>query len=107
MAYCPECGAEFGGGIRRCPECRIDLLVELEDPKLYDTQAENLVLVKESSTLDEAHKIKDLLTRNGILCVVESSANNSKSKVPSETSHVLVNQKDATRSDELIRTFLG
>jgi hypothetical protein len=106
MAYCPECGAEFGGGIRRCPECRIDLLVELEDPKLYDTQVENLVLVKESTTLDEAHKIKDLLTKNGILCVVESSANN-KGKVPSETSHVLVNQKDATRSDELIRTLLA
>jgi hypothetical protein len=106
MAYCPECGAEFGGGIRRCPECRIDLLVELEDPKLYDTQVENLVLVKESSNLDEAHKIRDLLTKNGILCVVESPANN-QSKVPSETSQVLVNQKDATRSDELIRTLLG
>jgi len=106
MAYCPECGAEFGGGIRRCPECRIDLLVELEDPKLYDAQAENLVLVKESMTLDEAHKIKDLLTRNGILCVVELSVSN-KNKVPSETSQVLVNQKDATRSDELIRTLLG
>jgi len=106
MAYCPECGAEFGGGIRRCPECRIDLLVELEDPKLYDTQVENLVLVKESSTLDEAHKIRDLLTKNGILCVVESPANN-KSKVPSETSQVLVNPKDATRSDELIRTLFG
>ena len=107
MAYCPECGAEFGGGIRRCPECRIDLLVELEDPKLYDTQSENLVLVKESPSLDEARKIKDLLTKNGILCVVESSTNNSKSKVPSETSQVLVNQKDATRSDELIRTLLA
>ena len=32
MAYCPECGAEFGGGIRRCPECRVDLLDELEEP---------------------------------------------------------------------------
>ena len=75
MAYCPECGAEFGGGIRRCPECRVDLLEELEDPKLYDTQTENLVLVKESPTPDEARKIKELLTRNGILCVVESSTN--------------------------------
>jgi len=106
MAYCPECGAEFGGGIRRCPECRIDLLVELEDPNLYDTQIENLVLVKESTTLDEAHKIKDLLTKNGILCVVELSANN-KSKVSSDTSQVLVNQKDETRSNELIRTLFG
>ena len=106
MAYCPECGAEFGGGIRRCPECRIDLLAELEDPNLYDTQIENLVLVKESTTLDEAHKIKDLLTKNGILCVVELSANN-KSKVSSDTSQVLVNQKDETRSNELIRTLFG
>ena len=104
MAYCPECGAEFGGGIRRCPECRIHLLDELEEPPLYDTQIENLVLIKESTTLDEAHKIKDLLTKNGILCVVESSGNNKGSFSPDKT-QVLVNPKDESRSNEIIRTL--
>ncbi|MFN8008581.1 MAG: hypothetical protein U0V70_16475 [Terriglobia bacterium] len=106
MAYCPECGAEFGGGIRRCPECRIDLLVELEDPNLYDSQVENLVLVRESASLEEAHRIKDHLTRNGILCVVESASGN-KSARPASTNQVLVNSKDAGRSNELIRDLLG
>ena len=106
MAYCPECGAEFGGGIRRCPECRIDLLVELEDPNLYETQVEDLVLVKESTSHEEAQRIRDLLARNGILCVVESGVNN-ESNVRMDASQVLVNPKDATRSDELIRTLLG
>ena len=105
MAYCPECGAEFGGGIRRCPECRIDLLDELEEPSLYDTQIENLVLIKESTTLDEAHKVKDLLTKNGILCVIESSGNSKGSISPGKT-QVLVNPKDESRSNEIIRTMI-
>ena len=48
MAYCPECGAEFGGGIRRCPECLVDLLAELEEPALYENSDDNLVLIQES-----------------------------------------------------------
>lgn len=105
MAYCPECGAEFGGGIRRCPECRIDLLDELEEPSLYDSQLENLVLIRESASLDEARKIKDLLTLNGILCVIETSGNSKGSVSPGKT-QVLVNLKDESRSNEIIRTMM-
>lgn len=101
MAYCPECGAEFGGGIRRCPECRVDLLDELEEPNLYDTQEENLVMIRESATLDEAKQIKEFLGKNGILCVVEPTSP-TKGSAPAGRTHVLVNQKDESRSQELL-----
>ena len=106
MAYCPECGAEFGGGIRRCPECRVDLQDELEEPNLYDSQEENLVLIRESTTFDEAKKIKDFLQTNGILCVVETSSQTKGRANPGNTI-VLVNQKDAQRSEQLMRTQFG
>ena len=106
MAYCPECGAEFGGGIRRCPECEVDLLDELEEPNLYDFQEENLVLIKESTTFDEAKRIKEFLQTNGILCVVETSGQPKNPATPGKT-NVLVNQKDAQRSEQLVRTQFG
>ena len=106
MAYCAECGAEFGGGIRHCPECQVDLLDELEEPILYDSQVENLVLIRESMTSDEARKIKDFLQTNGILCVVETSGQPKSPATPGKT-NILVNQKDAQRSEQLVRTQFG
>jgi hypothetical protein len=103
MAYCPECGAEFHAGIRRCPECLVDLLEELQDPSLYDSQEENLVLIKSASSSDEARRVKELLERNGILCVVEEPKQ-LKPPAVRGTMHVLVNQKDQTRSQELINS---
>ena len=103
MAYCPECGAEFNAEIRRCPECQVDLLEELEDPSLFDSQEENLVLIKSASSSDEAKRVKQLLERNGILCVVEEPGQ-SKSSAGSGMMHVLVNQKDEPRSQEIINS---
>jgi hypothetical protein len=105
MAYCPECGAEFRGGIRRCPECRVDLLEELEDPSLEENQEENLVLIRAVNSSDEAKKIKDLLLRHGILSVVELPKS-EKSPIPSGLK-VLVNEKDEPRAQEVMRTQLG
>jgi hypothetical protein len=106
MAYCPECGAEFGGGIRRCPECLVDLLDELEEPSLYDSQEENLVLIRETASFDEAKEIKELLGRNGILCVIDT-AKVTRGQAGPDTTHVLVNQKDASRCQELLKQKLG
>ena len=103
MAYCPECGAEFHAEIRRCPECLVDLLDELEDPNLFDSQEENLVLIKSASSSEEARKVKQLLERNGILCVVEAPRQ-PRSSVAVGTMHVLVNQKDEPRSQEIINS---
>ncbi len=102
MAYCPECGAEFHAEIRRCPECLVDLLEELEDPSLVDSQEENLVLIKSASSSDEARSVKQLLEQNGILCVVEEPRQSKSSAVG--TMHVLVNQKDEPRSQEIINS---
>jgi hypothetical protein len=103
MAYCPECGAEFHAGIRRCPECLVDLLEELEDPKLFDSQEENLVLIKSAASSDEARRVKELLESNGILCVIEEP---KQIKPPAAVGalNVLVNQKDEPRSQELINS---
>ena len=103
MAYCPECGAEFHAEIRRCPECQVDLLEELEDPSLFDSQEESLVLIKSASSSEEAIRVKQLLERNGILCVVEQPRP-SKSSPAGGTMHVLVNQKDEPRSQEIINS---
>ena len=102
MAYCPECGAEFGGGIRRCPECLVDLLDELEEPTLYENPDENLVLIQESATPDLAARIREVLGKHGILSVVEE-VTQSKGHASPGTAHVLVNQKDEVRSRELLR----
>lgn len=104
MAYCPECGAEFGGGIRRCPECRVDLLEELEEPSLYDNPDEDLVLIQESATPDMAARIREVLGKHGILSVVEE-VTQSKGRATPGTAHILVNQKDETRSRELLKAL--
>lgn len=102
MAYCPECGAEFGGGIRRCPECRVDLLDELEEPTLDENPDENLVLIQESAAPDIAARIREVLDKHGILFVVEETTQ-SKGRAAPGTAHVLVNQKDEVRSRELLK----
>jgi len=102
MAYCSECGAEFGAGIRRCPECRIDLVEELEEPSLYDNPDENLVLIQESATPDIAARIREVLGKHGILSVVEEATQPQGRAAPG-TAHVLVNQKDEVRSRELLK----
>lgn len=102
MAYCPECGAEFGVGIRRCPECLVDLLEELEEPALDEDPDENLVLIQESATPDVATRIRELLGRHGILSVVEEVTRIKGPAAPG-TAHVLVNQKDEIRSRDLLK----
>lgn len=104
MAYCPECGAEFKSGIRRCPECRVDLVEELKEPKWEDVADQGLVPVKNGMLAEEARKIKVFLERNGILCVVEKSAANSGASA--STMQVLVNQKDEARCQQLLNTQL-
>ena len=102
MAYCPECGAEFGVGIRRCPECLVDLLDELEEPTLYDDPGDNLVLIQESATPDVAARIREVLGKHGILSVVEE-VTQVKGPADPRRAHVLVNQKDETRSRDLLK----
>jgi hypothetical protein len=105
MAYCPECGAEFQAGIRRCPECRVDLVEELEEPRWEDATDQGLVSVKNGVAAEEAKKIKVFLERNGILCVVEKSAAPAP-EASSSTMQVLVNQKDEARCQQLLNTQL-
>ncbi len=102
MAYCPECGAEFGVGIRRCPECQVDLLEELHDPEWEDFQEEDLVVIQEGISSQDAGQIKKLLERNGILCVLEPLKSGFRSSQP-ELIQVLVNLKDEIRSRQLIQ----
>jgi len=101
MAYCPECGAEFGGGIRRCPECLVDLLDELEEPSLYENPDENLVLIQESATPETTARIREVLGKHGILSVVEE-VTQPKGQATG-TAHILVSQKDEVRSRELLK----
>jgi hypothetical protein len=105
MAYCPECGAEFRGGIRRCPECLVDLLDELEEPTLFENLDDNLVLIKESATPDEANTIQEILGRHGILSVLEAESRSRGPALPG-TSHLLVNHADEARSRELLKDLL-
>ncbi len=103
MAYCPECGAEFGGSsIRRCPECRVDLLDELEQPTLEENPNENLVLIQESAKPDVVARTSEILGKHGILSVIEE-VNQIKGQAAPGTAHVLVNQKDEARSRELLK----
>jgi hypothetical protein len=101
MAYCPECGAEFGIGIRRCPECRVDLLEELNDPSFDDVQDLNLVVVREGLSSQEANHIKTNLEKNGILCVVESSRLGKPASL-TQNLQILVNLKDEDRCRQLM-----
>jgi predicted Zn-ribbon and HTH transcriptional regulator len=104
MPYCPECGAEFGRGIRRCPECLVDLLEELEEPSLYENPDENLVLIQESATPATATRIMEILGKHGILSVVEE-VSQSKGQAAPGTAHILVSQKDEARSRELLKSI--
>ena len=105
MAYCPECGAEFRGGIRRCPECLVDLLEELQEPSEDDSSEDNLVQIQTANSAEEARKVKDLLQRHGVLCVIESIGT-AKNTAPMELK-VLVNRKDEPRAQDLIKGQIG
>ena len=98
MAFCPECGAEFRSGFRRCPECLVDLVEELADSNLDDPLNQDLVAVKEGLDPREAGKIKSLLDKNRIPCLVEDASPGQQS--------VLVSPKDLDRSLQLITTRL-
>jgi hypothetical protein len=98
MAFCPECGAEFRSGFRRCPECLVDLVDELVDSNLYDPLNQDLVTVREGLDPHEAGKIKSLLEKNRIPCLVEDASPGQQL--------VLVSPKDRERSLQLITARL-
>jgi nicotinamidase-related amidase len=105
MAYCPECGAEFPMGMRRCPECLVDLVEELEDPNVDEVEEDNLVLIQSTHSAEEAKKVTDLMQRHGILCVTESDGRPKSN--PPHGLKVLVNRKDEARAQDLIKGHLG
>jgi beta-xylosidase len=78
----------------------VDLVEELDEPDEEDLLEDNLVQIRAAHTAEEAKKVKELLQRHGILCVVEFTGV-SKNSNPSNLK-VLVNRKDEPRAQELV-----
>ena len=79
----------------------MDLLEELQEPSEDDSSEDNLVQIQTASSVEEARKVKDLLQRHGILCVVESIG--TAKKAASSELKVLVNRKDERRAQDLLK----
>ena len=65
--YCPDCRAEYREGFETCPDCEVQLVVELppEDPDA------DLVAVFETADVSLLPIVKSLLDAAEIPCVVQ------------------------------------
>lgn len=67
--FCPECRAEYRDEITTCPDCDVDLVVELPvEPELSD---EDLVLVLETADVAVLPVVKSVLRSADIPFVVQ------------------------------------
>jgi hypothetical protein len=68
MAFCPECQYEYREGVQTCPECKVDLVAQLEAGSApTDLEYAEIYMV---SNRMEADVISSLFDENGIAYLI-------------------------------------
>jgi hypothetical protein len=89
MPFCNVCKYEYVEGIKRCPDCDVDLVDKLSEeeivPKIEDNE-EELVTIFSTNDDSEAFLIKDTLESAGIGVYKQPGSMNYRSKLLSPLS---------------------
>ena len=76
MPVCPQCGGEYREGVKKCSDCRVHLVAELEsDPgRIHGDPGIELVDVWVCSGEAEAQIVRGFLEEQGIDCLLKGEA---------------------------------
>ena len=113
MAFCPGCGYEYREGVKRCPDCDLDLVADLEEADAAQTgplRGGKTVNVF-TSTRPTVEMLADMLDQEGIPSMIKAAnvllptevANPQAS--PLAELHVL--EQDAEDNRELIEELVA
>ena len=105
MPFCPECGAEFEPHVRKCSDCRVDLVDSR--PEVAESGKAQLKLVEVCRASDEleAQIIRGLLESNGIDCSFRGEAVRLTHSIAVDglaEVRILVRPEDAERAERII-----
>jgi len=113
MAFCPGCGYEFREGLRRCPDCDVDLVASLDDvdgAKARRLRGGKTVSIFSSSRA-AVEALAALLDQEGIPAVIKPAntfvpaAVMDAGQSPAADLHVA--ERDARAHDELIKELIA
>lgn len=106
MAFCPGCGYEFREGMRRCPDCDLDLVANLEE---VDTAQTTRIRGKTVSvfrgTGAAAEWLADMLDLEGLTGVVRPAPPDDGGAAGTMELHML--QTDAAANADLLKELLA
>jgi hypothetical protein len=103
MMFCPGCGYEFREGLRRCPDCDVDLVADLEEvdrARSGRLRGGKTVSVF-ASQRPQAEMLADMLDEEGIPSVTRAVDGSS----PGVELHVL--EQDAETHQRLIQDLIA
>jgi len=113
MAFCPGCGYEFREGLRRCPDCDMDLVADLDEvdgARARRVRGRKTVSVF-TSTREAVEMLADMLDEEGVASIVKAAgAESSESTVGLPVAsladlHVL--ERDAEGYRDLIQELIA
>jgi len=113
MAFCPGCGYEFREGLRRCPDCDMDLVASLDEAdgrRARRLRGGRTVSIF-TSTRAAVEMLADMLNQEGIPGIVKPASTSLATEVmvPSQAQfaelHVLA--QDANAQRELIEDLIA
>lgn len=73
MPFCPKCRYEYRADITVCPDCDLDLVTKLHEPKEQEHIDVELVTIADFTFDVQAEETKVLLESHGIPAVVENA----------------------------------
>jgi len=111
MAFCPGCGYEFREGLKRCPDCDMDLVASLEEADAAGRLRGGKTVSVFCAQRSVIEMLADMLDQEGIPSLVKAADPSSHSAAtdplgsPLAELHVLA--EDADANAELIRDLIA
>lgn len=109
--FCPVCESEYEPGITQCPDDNTTLVEQLTaDNMLHDSSEARFMSLHKLGSPAEAEMVNDILTNNGVRCVVKSGGADAFSPLLSATAEgaeIFVDERDFDRALELYNAFFG
>jgi hypothetical protein len=109
MAFCPGCGYEFREGVRRCPDCDLDLVANLEQAD--DASARRLRGGKTVSVFASERQmvemLAELLKQEGVVSLVKTADAPAPVGPTASFAELHLLEQDAQANGELIQELIA